>query len=166
MQNNTLLYLALLSLIMGMSSCKNSTQTSQTEVLLQAYLNTDYQVYPTPSQTLHIRINQHNTELDQFLKGHQYWAYITAWNPNSKALPAAENEQRNQALVKELAAKGFTYYPGKGVPNEGDWIPEASFLILDLSKNDALQIGRKYGQKAIVWGQVGSQAGLFFCMPD
>lgn len=156
----------LLSLLIGLSNCKNPTPTSQAEALLQAYLNTDYQVYPTPSQTLHIRINQHNPALDQFLKGHQSWAYITAWNPNSKALPAAENEQRNRALIKELQTKGFTYYPGEGVPAEGDWIPEASFLVIDLSKNNAIQMGRKHGQKAIVWGQVSAKGALLFCVPN
>ncbi len=166
MKNNNLLYLMLLSLLIGMNSCKNSTTNSQAEALLQAYLNTDYQVYPTLSKILHIRINQHNIELDQFLEGHESWAYITAWNPNSKALPAAENEQRNRTLVQELQAKGFTYYPGKGVPNEGDWIPEESFLILDLSKKNALQMGQKYGQKAIVWGHVNTKAALLFCLPN
>ena len=52
------------------------------------------------------------------------------------------------------------------MPDEGDWTPEVSFLILDLSKEAAIKIGQQYGQKAIVWGQVGLPATLVFCRPN
>ena len=166
MKNQHLLYLLLLSWLIGLCNCRQSISNNTETTLIQAYLATDYQVYPTPSKTLHIRINQKNIELDQFLKGHQSWAYITAWNPNSKVLPMEENKQRNEALVKILQTKGFVYYPGKGVPDKGDWIPEASFLVVDLSKKAAIEIGQQYDQKAIVWGKVNAPATLLFCLPN
>lgn len=129
---------------------------------MQAYIATDYQVYPTSDKTLHIRINQINSELNQYLEEHQPWAYITAWNPQSKPLSATENTQRNQALEKELQAKGLTYYTGKGVPDTGDWVPEESFLILGLSKKEAIKMGQVYEQKAIVWGKRAAIAELIF----
>jgi len=165
MSQNLTTFLLILPLLISLSNCNNNHQPSQEEALLQAYLATDYQVYPTPSQTLHIRVNQINSEVDYFLDEHQSWAYITAWNPNSQLLPAAENKQRNQVLAKTLASKGFTFYKGKGVPDEGDWLPEVSFLVIDISKEAAIKIGQDYGQKAIVWGQVGLPATLVFCMP-
>ena len=105
----------------------------------------------------HIRINQTNKGINQFLKSHQSWAYITAWNPNSKVLPAVENEHRNKEMEKELKENAFLYYPGKGVPDKGDWIPEDSFLVVDISKEAAIKMGKTYEQKAIVWGKLGNQ---------
>lgn len=150
-------------LLFGILICLSNCVSTNEEALKQAYLATDYQVYPTPSKTLHIRINQKNVELDQFLEGHQSWGYITAWNPNSKVLPTAENEKRNKALENLLQQRGYTFYPGKGVPDEGDWRPEASFLVVDLPRRTTVEIGRIYGQKAIVWGLVDKQANLLFC---
>lgn len=131
--------------------------------LRQAYLATDYQVYPNTSDTLHIRANQINATLDQFLKTQKTWTYITAWNPNSEPLSAEENTQRNQQLIESLQAKKYIFYHGKGVPDVGDWLPEESFLVLDISKKTAIQMGQTYGQKAILWGQKGSIAELIFC---
>ena len=148
MQHPNIISTLMLSLLLlNLSDCKSPIQSSNSNetALIQAYLATDYQVYPTLSDTLHIRINQTNKSLDGFLEEHQSWAFITAWNPNSQVLPAAKNKARNQALAKVLNEKGLTYYLGKGVPDEGDWIPEVSFLVVDLSKELALKIGQQYG---------------------
>ena len=154
-----------ISMIISTSNCHQASSLTNDAALIQAYIATDYQVYPTTNDTLHIRINQHNKALDKFLQGHQSWAYITAWNPNSKPLPIAENIQRNQSFVATLKKQDLIYYLGKGIPDQGDWIPEESFLIVDLSKEAALKLGQTYGQKAIIWGQVDAKANLLFCMP-
>ena len=147
-------------LLLFLLSCQN---LSRDMTLRQAYLATDYQVYPNTSDTLHIRADQLNPTLDQFLKTQKTWAYITAWNPNSEPLSAEENTQRNQQLIESLQAIKYTFYHGKGVPDIGDWQPEESFLVLDISKKQAIEIGRRYGQKAILWGQKGGVAELIFC---
>jgi hypothetical protein len=49
---------------------------------------------------------------------------------------------------------GITYFPGEGQGEDPSWLAEASFLVLGLGREEASDLGRKYGQNAIVW--VGS----------
>ncbi|MEM6319549.1 MAG: DUF3293 domain-containing protein [Bacteroidota bacterium] len=132
--------------------------------LKQAYLNTDYQVRLSPTQTLHIRAEQPNPKLDAYLKELQTWAYLTAWNPDSQPLPTKKNTQRNQQLEKELQVQNYPYFHGEGVPDNSNWLPEASFWILGISKRAAIAFGKKWEQRAIVWGQRGKVAELLPCL--
>lgn len=134
--------------------------------LIDAYLATDYQVYPTPTDTLHIQANKVNPAVDNFFNTHQSWAFITAWNPNSVPLAPTENIRRNQQLKEELIAKKLTYFPASGVPTSGDWPEEASFLVLDISREKAIEMGKAYGQKAIIWGVIKDAAELVFCSEE
>jgi len=130
------------------------------------YQETDFQVYPTPNTTLHIRVNQASPQLDTFFKTHKTWCFLTAWNPYPSVFDIPENKKRNQQLATELQAKGLPYYEGAGVPDTRDWTPEASFLVLDLSEVEAVQLGQAYGQKAVVWGVMGGKARLLDDLRD
>ena len=147
-------------LVIAFFSCQN---TNKEMALIQAYLATDYQVYPTLTDTLHIQANQSNPTVDNFFNTHQSWAFITAWNPNSEPLAPTENIRRNQQLAKELIVKKLLYFSASGVPTSGDWPEEVSFLVLDISREKAIEMGKAYGQKAILWGKIGGTSELVFC---
>jgi hypothetical protein len=56
--------------------------------------------------------------------------------------------------------------PGEGVDPAGDWPAEASVLILDIERDEALKLGRLWEQNAIVCGERGGVPQLLWCYPD
>lgn len=125
--------------------------------LIKEYTQTLYNVngFRNP-----IIIGKVSDELDSYLlqNGVRFWAYITAHNPMSEELSKEENENRNSKLNKDI--KNYKILEGIGVNPDSGWIGEKSFLILGISKNNATKLAKKYGQKAIVYGEVGTPATL------
>lgn len=128
-----------------------------TDPLLQAYLVAEYWVdgFSQP-----IRIGEHSEELEDLLarRGARTWGFITAWNPMSKLLPEPENHARNLALQDRL--RTYRLHEGEGRDPAGEWAPERSFLVLGIPYAEALEIGREFGQRAIVFGEAGGVARL------
>ena len=96
------------------------------------------------------------------------WAYITAWNPASQLLDDSENAARQDELRREVAARVVSdevaaYYEGEGVPDVGDWTPEASLLIIGIDRGAASALGARFGQNAILVGDWGGRADLLLC---
>ena len=85
-------------------------------------------------------------------KGSESWAYITAYNPFSELLSDEENEKRNKELESKLTK--FEIFSGRGVGTDGTWSDEESFLVLGISRNDAMELGKKFEQNAILFGTI------------
>lgn len=135
------------------------------ETLLAAYRRTSYTAR-APAGMLRLRIGEANPALDALLiaRACRSWAYLTACNPNSRELCAAENRLRQQALEAQLSAEGFDFHRGAGVPDpehDPDWVPEASVLVPCLCFADAARLARQYGQLAFVAGRLGESPELF-----
>jgi hypothetical protein len=54
-------------------------------------------------------------------------------------------------------------FPGEGIGDDGVWPPERSVLVLGIEREAALQLGRRFGQRAIVCGDLGGLATLALC---
>ncbi len=54
-------------------------------------------------------------------------------------------------VAQDMSAMGITYFPGEGQGEDPSWPAEASFLALGIDREAASDLGRKYGQNAIVW---------------
>ena len=78
-------------------------------------------------------------------------AFITAFNPYSKVTDSAENNKRNELLRSDLDEISFAVVKGYGQDPEGSWEKEDSFLAFGISKEQAVQLGIKYEQNAILW---------------
>ena len=131
--------------------------------LLQAYLNTSYEVKDLDIQ---IRIGQVDRRLDSLLGelNMEEWAFITAYNPRSAVLTDDENSLRHQELMGDVSQ--LTYFEGHGVGEDPAWKPEKSLLILGINRGSAIELGRKYGQNAIVIGEKGMPAELLITLSD
>jgi hypothetical protein len=84
------------------------------------------------------------------------FAIITAYNPFSKQLTDSENNLNNMQLKDDL--KIYTYRDGewKHPSDNRPW--EASFLIANISLDNAKELWIKYKQNAIVyWDQEESK---------
>lgn len=137
---------------------------NQAADLLEAYRQTSFLV-ETPGETICIRIGQVEAALENLLEseGARQWAYVTAWNPGSIPLSDNENGIRERELEREVRQAGYAFFRGRGVGADRQWPPEPSLLILGISPDGAVQLGRKYGQVAIVAGQRGEHARLIHC---
>ena len=132
--------------------------------LWRAYEQTDFYVRECTPE-LCIRIGSHHERLDRMLHEHQCdaWSYITASNPASELLSDDENRSRNRELEALLKSQDLVFYRGEGVGSDSTWPAEASFLILAISREAAVHVGRQFGQNAIICGSPGHAAELVDC---
>ncbi len=123
----------------------------------EAYEGTKFMVF---NPALVIEVNKKCHELDGLLKQHNTmeWAYITACNPFSIVLPDIENIQRHQRLVELV--KEYPCFEGEGVGKDAVWKPEKSLLMLGIAKEEAIEIGTKLEQNAIVYGRINEPVEL------
>ncbi len=128
-----------------------------------SYLRTTYRVVEV-TPPIDIRIGEARPEIDALLDKHgaRSWAFITAWNPGSKKLDAAENQRRQAALEAEVKQGGYVFYRGAGVPDEKGWVAEESLLVIGMNREQAVKLGMKYEQAAIVAGERDALAELIF----
>ncbi|HLV60176.1 MAG TPA: DUF3293 domain-containing protein [Fredinandcohnia sp.] len=126
-----------------------------------AYRATTY-VAQDGETTLEIRVGAKTPALDERLRarGAREWAYITAYNPRSIPLSPAANEAAQARLEMELEARGVAFLRGASRPDDGS-APEASVLAF-LPHEEAILLGRAFGQNAIVVGALGGPAELLW----
>lgn len=112
-----------------------------------------------------IRIGSSSPELEELLSrtGHQNWAFISAFNPGSQPLSDNDNHARHHTLIERLSAYQPHVYEGQGLPDQPDWAPETSLLVLGIYRAEAIKVGLDYGQHAIVIGRLDEPAELVFC---
>jgi len=129
--------------------------------LRDAYLATIYEV---KHLGLQLRIGEENRDLEEFLIDNNVfsWAFISAWNPFSQLLSPSKNEKRHTLLMDFAKNKQWVFAEGFGVPRNKDWAAEQSLFILDISKIEAIDLGKQFDQNAIVVGRLGKGPELIF----
>lgn len=144
------------------SGNKEDQNTSlPTPKLEDAYLNTSYWVEEV-NRSFKIRVGKSNPQLENLLTtyGATSWAYITAYNPRSVSLTAEENERRHAQLLQQAQGLGCRTISGHGVGDDGMWPPEKSLFILEIEREEARELGRRFGQNAIIYGKRGGTPEL------
>jgi Protein of unknown function (DUF3293) len=132
--------------------------------LFEAYQNTSF-CADTPDGRLRIRVSETNAGLDRPLvsSGLREWAYVTACNPGSVMLSDIQNRECQAQLEAEIARRNLVAFVGEGIGGDGRWPPERSLLVLGIGQTDAICLGRKVEQMAIVVGVAGEAARLVPC---
>jgi hypothetical protein len=112
-----------------------------------------------------IRIGERHSRIDALLSHHNAteWAYITAWNPGSRPMSADENVLAQGKLLQLVRDRGFAFYEGDGIPDNEGWTPERSVWIAGINRREAIELGRQFGQNAIVVGSLSGVAELVNC---
>lgn len=118
---------------------------------VQAYLETEY--HCSAPTAIKLRIGEANAELAHLHQRHgvESSAFITAWNPYSRATTDKANAERQQALAQELQQLGLRYIDGMGQHPSNQWPGEPSYLVLGTTLEDAKALGTRHEQNAIVW---------------
>jgi hypothetical protein len=75
---------------------------------------------------------------------------ITGYNPSSVPHAKTYNKTMNKQLMSDLRAGG--YGPLK-IRGKFGGNPEDSFLIRNITREELIALGQKYGQDAVIWGQ-------------
>ena len=132
--------------------------------LFEAYESTSF--FADVPDRICIRIDERNTDLEALLEARSVrsWAYLTAFNPGSKLLSAEEHERRQCELEEVIAKTCRLFYRGEGVGDDGVWPAEASVLVLGIGQEEAVELGRRFGQRAIVFGRIGETPRLVGCL--
>ena len=125
--------------------------------LLAAYAAALYRVDAAPTPFV-LRIGERSPELAALHVAHGVAcsAFVTAWNPFGMLQPDALNRWAQARLERELGAQGYAVYGGAGLDADGSWPGEDSVLALGLSRETAAELGRAYGQNAVVWSGAGA----------
>lgn len=76
-------------------------------------------------------------------------AFITAENPNGKQADSATNKAANKELETKLRSMNLGFTKIKG--HYGG--PENSLFIPNISKEEALQLGKQFNQESIIFGE-------------
>lgn len=80
-------------------------------------------------------------------------AIVTAYNPASRRVGATRNTRADDALRIRLSRAGLVFHRTRAVPwdpADTGWI-EPGFAVLGCERDDAVALGARYGQNAIVW---------------
>lgn len=132
--------------------------------LERAYRATRF-VAQAGADAITIRIGERCAALDALCDRYQTdcWTFITAWNPGSAQRPRPENDARNDELLAALSELGASVFGGEGIGADSRWTPERSFLALGVSRDEAVALGHRFGQLAVVCGRVEEPAELLSC---
>ncbi len=126
----------------------------EAQAFAQAYTLTHYKT-PQVSFTL-------STETtDVILFTGRNFAIITAHNPRSEMFSQEENDKRHQVLQNHLQEKKYEVEPSTGESPDGSW-REEGFVIFDIELATALDMGQRFEQHAILYGQ-GNRVALAWC---
>lgn len=71
---------------------------------------------------------------------------VTAANPQEISQEEEYNRSVNDKLLSDIQQMGFESFPTHYYGEEG-------FLVPGISKSNLVGLGRKYNQKAVIWGQ-------------
>jgi len=118
--------------------------------MVQAYRETGYRVHGDGPFTLQIGETSLALAAAHKLRRVDCSAYITAFNPFSRALDGAANAERHTALGRELELRSLSSIEGVGQHPSGQWPGEASYLIFGLTLEAAKTLGARLEQNAIV----------------
>jgi hypothetical protein len=129
------------------------------ELLLEAFRATAYHVNLDTVTWATIRADLPLPAELASVVGLHPWAFITAWNPQARRRPPAENLAAQHELLAALQNRpGVTVYPAIGVGSTG-WI-EPSLFAVGAEVDTFDRLARKHAQLAYVHGQDGGVARL------
>lgn len=126
---------------------------AKTTELETAYRATTYRVFlPGGVCDLHPGVASETLRCWLETAGAESFAILTAHNPGSSLVDAGENAVRQAQLECDLLEAGYEPYVGENVADDDVWADEESCFVPDISVAEALALGEKYGQNAILCG--------------
>lgn len=131
---------------------------------MPAWRATGYRIW-LAGQAVDLAIDQPCPELDAWLQQQRSESacFVTACNPGSQLLSDAENLHRLRSLDAELFAAHKLALAARALPATADWPPEPARLVAGLGKSEALALGRRHRQDAVLWHAREHTTCLLIC---
>jgi hypothetical protein len=147
------------------------------DALLQSYLRAVYRVDAggiggvggigdLGARAIFLTIGETSPELACRLAaiGRDSFAFLSAANPGSAALPDDENRRRHARLVASVAASGRPALAGESYDGSSGGWREASLLVAGIERAAAVALAREFGQVALLYGAIGGPVELVVAM--
>jgi hypothetical protein len=129
------------------------------EALLEAFRATAYHVCLDTVTWATIRVDLPLPGPLADVVGARPWAFVTAWNPQARRRPPADNLAAQRELLAALQKQpGVAVHPALGVGTSG-W-SEPSLFVVGAGVHALDKLARTHGQLAYVHGEAGSAALL------
>ena len=134
---------------------------AKTTELESAYRATTYRVF-LPGGGCDLRLGVVSETLRCWLEtaGTARFAILTAHNPGSEDVESEENVLRQARLECALLELGYEPYAGENVADDDSWPAEESCFVPGISVTEALALGERYGQNAIICGGADGKTEL------
>lgn len=119
--------------------------------LIQAYAQTSYRVY-VGRKYIDFRVGELVNSINWCYGRERItsWLFVSAENPYSCRLAIKENNVRTQRLARFLSKSCFKFVAGYGIPDHDNWPVELGFFLLNANFTNAVSIGRRFEQNALV----------------
>lgn len=141
--------------------CLSGVDPTQLDsALVQAYIQTDFALFGEPELIFNAGRTSPALDVAMVWRGTDRAAFLTAYNPFSKDVGEEANRKAQAGLLSDLERMGLEWIAGEGRDPSGDWPGEPSVLVLDIAKQQALELGQAYQQSALVWCEVGRPSEL------
>ena len=133
------------------------SQSSVSAALVEAYHATSYRVF-LDDRPFDLRVGQYSDALGSLYQATRTCTavFVTAENPFSLTFSTVENCASQRLLAQQLSALTEHIFEGAGQGHDEVWPPEASFLALGISREQACALGQQFGQNAIIWADADS----------
>jgi hypothetical protein len=79
--------------------------------------------------------------------------FVSAYNPRSEPCSDDENARAQTRLTQDVSQMGLSYLEGVGEDPDGECSGEPCLLVLGISHENTVMLGRKYGQNAVLWSE-------------
>ena len=134
---------------------------AKTTELESAYRATTYRIF-LPGGGCDLRLGVVSETLRCWLEtaGTARFAILTAHNPGSEDVESEENLLRQAQLECALLELGYEPYAGENVADDDSWPAEESCFVPGISVTEALALGERYGQNAIICGGADGKTEL------
>lgn len=93
---------------------------------------------------------------------------IDLYKRKKKQEQSASNNKRTAQLIKDIKDMGLSFIKTYGAWKENDKTTrEKSFIIPNITKEQAMELGKKYNQYSIIYREKGDNEGnMFVTLPD
>ena len=115
-------------------------------------------VYPFRIGTSAIDLNAALRE-----RGVTAWCFLTSDNPQSLLCERSVNRAKQKLLEAKLQNQHLYYWPAWAEDPKRNWPRENGFLIENLILEDAIDLGRAFDQKAVVYCSELKDVELVWC---
>lgn len=133
--------------------------------LVAAYLKTEY-VVMLPDGDIVLHIDRHEPDKERLIREqtgcNKAWAIVTPCNPRSELAREQLNLFYFNNLRYELDEKAGIWFKALNRDPEGQWPDEPGFFLVDPEIGWVMDLGRHYGQNAVVAARIGEAPRLIW----